>query len=70
MELVPRWALAYLIFIPVLVVWSAAWKGVALWLAGRNRQLAWYIVMFIINTAGVLEIIYIFAFSRRRKAPC
>ena len=48
------------------VVWSAAWKGVALWRAGRNGQLAWFIVMFIVNTLGILEIIYIFAFSRRK----
>lgn len=48
----------------VLVVWSVIWKGIALWKAGRNGHLAWYIVMLIFNTAGILEIIYIFAFSK------
>ena len=49
------------------VVWSMAWKGVALWRAGRNRHLVWFIVLFIVNTLGILEIIYIFAFSRREE---
>ncbi|MDH4358874.1 MAG: DUF5652 family protein [Candidatus Berkelbacteria bacterium] len=48
----------------VLVVWSAVWKAIALWKAARNSHLAWYIVMLIFNTAGILEIIYIFAFSK------
>ena len=48
------------------VVWSMAWKGVALWRAGRNAHLVWFIVLFIVNTLGILEIIYIFAFSRKK----
>jgi methionyl-tRNA synthetase len=48
------------------VVWSMAWKGVALWRAGRNAHLGWFIVLFIVNTLGILEIIYIFAFSRKK----
>jgi hypothetical protein len=59
-------AFKWLVIIPVVAVWTMVWKGVALWKAGSNRQLEWFIVMFIINTAGILEIIYIFAFSRRR----
>jgi hypothetical protein len=51
----------------VLVVWSLVWKGIALWRAGRNNHLAWFIIMLIINTAGILEIIYIFAFSKKKK---
>ena len=48
-------------------VWSMAWKGVALWRAGRNGHLVWFIVLLIVNTLGILEIIYIFAFSRRKE---
>lgn len=51
----------------VLLVWSAVWKGIALWRAGNNRHLVWYICMFIFNTAGILEIIYIFAFSKKKS---
>jgi len=50
-----------------LIIWSAVWKGIALWKAGRNNQLAWYVVMFIVNTAGILEIIYLLAFQNKKR---
>jgi len=54
------------IAIPLAIVWSMAWKGVALWRAGRNAHLGWFIALFIINSLGILPIIYIFAFSRKK----
>jgi len=48
------------------VVWSLAWKGVALWRAARNSHLVWFIVLLIVNTLAILEIIYIFAFSQKK----
>ena len=55
------------------VVWSMVWKGIALWHAGRNTHLGWFIILFILPTLGILEIIYIFLFRRvmprPRKAP-
>ena len=56
------------LIIPLAVVWSMAWKGIALWKAGRNEDLAWFIVLFIINTLGILDIIYIFAFGRKKTS--
>ena len=53
--------------IPLALVWSMVWKGIALWRAGRNDDLAWFIVLFIVNTLGILPIIYIFAFSRKKE---
>jgi hypothetical protein len=50
----------------LLLAWSFAWKGVALWKSARNGQKVWFIVMLILNTVGILEIIYIFAFSKKK----
>ncbi|NCU29426.1 hypothetical protein EOM60_02330 [Candidatus Saccharibacteria bacterium] len=47
-----------------LVIWSVTWKAMALWKSARSNNLAWFVVMFFINTAGVLEILYIFVFSK------
>ena len=55
------------LIIPIAVVWEAAWKGVALWRAGKNAHLVWFICLFIFNTLGILPIIYIFAFSKREE---
>jgi hypothetical protein len=49
-------------FIPVIIIlsiWDAVWKLIAMWKAGRNNHLAWFICIFIINTIGILPIIYI-----------
>lgn len=62
----PNLLLLWLV-IPLALVWSMVWKGIALWRAGRNDDLAWFIVLFIVSTLGILPIIYIFAFSRKRE---
>jgi hypothetical protein len=54
------------ILIPVLV-WTMAWKGMALWKAGRHNQPYWFIAMLIINTVGLLEIVYLVWFQKKRK---
>ncbi|HZJ80373.1 MAG TPA: DUF5652 family protein [Dysgonamonadaceae bacterium] len=49
-------------FIPVLVilvVWDTVWKLIAMWKAGRNNHLAWFICIAIFNTVGVLPIVYL-----------
>ena len=66
--LFPNLALMWLAII-LAVVWSMVWKGIALWHAGRNAHLGWFIILFIVNTLGILEIIYIFAFRRVVRRP-
>ena len=43
-----------------LVIWSLIWKGFALWHAAGRQQKIWFIILLILNTAGILEIIYLF----------
>ncbi len=45
----------------LLIVWSLFWKGLALWHAGRRGEPWWFVIMLVINTVGILEIIYLFA---------
>jgi hypothetical protein len=49
-----------------LLIWSMTWKGLALWAAGKRKEKAWFIVLFLINTVGILEIIYLL--TRKPKA--
>ncbi|MEI8087805.1 MAG: DUF5652 family protein [Paludibacter sp.] len=42
-----------------LALWDAVWKIIAMWKAGRNNQLVWFICIAIFNTVGILPIIYI-----------
>ena len=66
MPLIPDWLLALAWVIPILVIWDAVWKGFALWRAARNGHLAWFICIIIFNTLGILPIIYIFGFSKKK----
>jgi len=51
----------------LLALWTIPWKGVALWRAAGNKHLAWFICILIFNTLAILEIIYIFGFSKKKS---
>jgi len=49
-------------FLPVIIIlaiWEAVWKMIALWKAARNNHLVWFIFIGVLNTAGILPIIYL-----------
>ena len=50
----------------MLIVWSTIWKGIALWRAGKNKHLIWFVFIFIFNTAGILPLIYVLFFSNKK----
>ena len=50
----------------MIVLWTLPWKGAALWKAARRSQKVWFIILLAVNTLGLLEILYIFVFSRGR----
>jgi len=43
----------------VLALWEIAWKAIGLWHAARAGHMAWFIVMFIINSVGILPILFL-----------
>lgn len=49
------------------VVWTLVWKGFALWRAAELKQKYWFIAILLINTLGILEIIYLFLVARDYK---
>jgi hypothetical protein len=50
----------------VILIWSLLWKGLALWNAAKNNQRNWFIAILIVNMVGILEIIYLFRFAKKR----
>jgi hypothetical protein len=51
----------------ILVLWELFWKGIALWKSARESQKYWFIALLILNTAGILPILYIFLFKKGNK---
>jgi hypothetical protein len=51
----------------LLIVWSLIWKGLALWKAAREGSKAWFVVLLVLNTAGILDILYLYVFSGKKE---
>lgn len=55
-------------WIIALLVWATVWKLIALWKAARRNHLTFFIVLAVVNTVGLLEIIYVFwLYFKERK---
>lgn len=54
----------FLIF-GVLVLLEVILKYISLWRSARNDQLAWFIILCIFNTLGILPLIYLIWFSKK-----
>jgi len=61
---ITQWTVVLLL---LLMVRDMVWKGIGLWKAGTKKQLAWFICIFIFNTAGILPIIYLSFFQKKGK---
>jgi len=53
----------FLLIAAIAAAWTLPWKGFALWKSARYGQKFWFLILLIINTLGILEILYIFIFS-------
>lgn len=47
------------ILLVVAAVWELTWKGLALWRAARRGQSVWFFLLLVLNTVGILPIIYL-----------
>jgi hypothetical protein len=52
----------------VLALWESVWKLIAFWKSARNNQLAWFVCIGIFNTIGILPIVYLLWFQKKRLA--
>lgn len=59
---IPSWLLF------LLTLWSLAWKGLALWRAVKQNQRNWFIALLVLNTVGILEITYLYFFSKKKES--
>lgn len=51
----------------ILMLWTIIVKGFALWHAARHEQKEWFIALLVINTLGILDIIYLVWFRPSSK---
>ena len=61
--------LGYRIPLPILtliIIWILFWKGYAIWTAVKNNHKGWFVAVLILNTFGILEIIYLFGVAKKK----
>lgn len=54
------------ILLILLTLWTIPWKALALWHSSKNNDKTWFIAVMIINTVGILEILYLFVFAKEK----
>jgi hypothetical protein len=52
-------------YIPI-IIWTLFWKGCALWFAAKDNKKWWFVALLILNTVGILEIVYIFVVAKKK----
>jgi hypothetical protein len=50
-----------MVFLAILMFAVIALKGYSLWHAAKRDEKGWFIALLIINTMGILELVYLFA---------
>ncbi len=55
------------VLVAIVGIWTIIWKGIALWKAARNNSAPWFVALLLLNTVGILEIIYVFFFSKKKE---
>jgi len=58
---------AFIFLILILIIWETIWKGIALWKCGKSNQLTWFVFILIFNTVGILPIVYLLFFQKKKK---
>lgn len=58
----PQFAVIFIPLIFAVVLWTVVLKGYALWVAARGGQKKWFVALLVVNTFGILEIVYLIWF--------
>jgi len=49
----------------IALLWTLPWKGYSLWTAAKNGHKRWFIALIVLNTFGILDIIYVFHVAKK-----
>jgi hypothetical protein len=49
------------------IVWTLVWKALAMWRAAQVGSKVWFVILLVVNTLGILDIIYLYVISKPRN---
>jgi magnesium-transporting ATPase (P-type) len=56
-----------LTILPILLIWDLFWRGTGLWKSATNGQKYWFVALLLVNSLGILPIIYLKFFQKHAK---
>jgi len=58
----------FIALLVIIAIFDGVLKIISMWKCGRRNQLAWFIVLAIFNTAGILPIVYLLIYKGKKPA--
>lgn len=52
-------------FLVIIILADYVLKAIALWISARKNSKVWFVLLLLLNTAGILPLFYIFYFSKK-----
>ena len=54
-------------FLLLLIVWEVIWKAIGMWKSARNNHIWWFVAILVVNSLGILTIVYIILFNNKKN---
>lgn len=54
--------------IALLIIWEMVWKAIGMWKSARNNELGWFIAIILVNSIGILPIVYLILNKNKNKS--
>jgi hypothetical protein len=64
-----NWEIGLILGVVSGVVWILIWKTLAMWRAAKVGSKVWFVILLVVNTPGILDIIYLYVISKPPKSP-
>lgn len=48
------------------IVWTLLWKVYSVWTASKKNDKKWFVALVILNTLGILDMIYVFGVAKKK----
>jgi len=53
------------VFIPIMI-WDLVWRLLALWHSARQNQKVWFVALMVVNSVGILPLVYLIFVSKTK----
>jgi hypothetical protein len=64
-----NWEILVILGVVLGVVWTLIWKALAMWRAAKVGSKVWFVILLVVNTLGILDILYLYVISKPHKSP-